>query len=325
MDLTKPITELQGVQIPSEIKRYYPGNWNLNGAFQFTNSSQRGAWNSGSGTLSPRVGFAYRLSNKTSIRAAFGRYMTPWNMQSNASDQFSPPYTGFANYTDAPPAVQGRAADAIVESVHVGVPGGPSYGKQYGAYTGIGDNLTFFTPNRPRAYSNRINISVQRQLPTGHRPRRHLLPEQRQSHITTVNYNINQVDPRIAIQYGAATNATVTNPFYHLAIPNQSPGALWNQATVGVTTLARPYPQYGSLTMIDGISGGDMTYHSLQMKATKSFSNGYTLLLGYNYHVQANQSFYDNVDNYLKNWTSLDSGTPRHRITAAGTWAITRR
>ena len=41
----------------------------------------------------------------------------------------------------------------------------PSYGKQYGAYTGIGDNLTFFTPDRPRAYSNRINISVQRQLP----------------------------------------------------------------------------------------------------------------------------------------------------------------
>ena len=142
------------------------------------------------------------------------------------------------------------------------------------------------------------------------------------SHITTVNYNINQVDPRIALQYGAATNATVANPFYHLAIPNQSPGALWNQATVGVTTLARPYPQYGGLTVIDGISGGDMTYHSLQLKATKSFSNGYTLLVGYNYHVQANQSFYDNVDNYLKNWTSLDSATPRHRITGAGTWAL---
>ena len=54
LDLTKPIPELQGVQMPAEIKRYYPGNWNLNGAFQFTNSSHRGAWNSGSGTLSPR-------------------------------------------------------------------------------------------------------------------------------------------------------------------------------------------------------------------------------------------------------------------------------
>jgi len=84
-----------------------------------------------------------------------------------------------------------------------------------------------------------------------------------------------------------------------------------NQATVGVTALAKPYPQYGSLTVIDGIDGGNMIYHSLQIKATKSFSSGYTLLFGYNYHVQVNQSFYDNVDNYLQKWTGLDSGTPR--------------
>ena len=83
-------------------------------------------------------------------------------------------------------------------------------------------------------YSNRVNISVQRQLPDN------IVLDvtyflNRSSHITTVNYNINQVDPRIALQYGSATNATVPNPFYHLPIPNQSPGALWNQATVGVT------------------------------------------------------------------------------------------
>ena len=117
------------------------------------------------------------------------------------------------------------------------------------------------------------------------------------------------------MQYGAATNVQVANPFYHLSIPNQSPGALWNQSTVSVLTLARPYPQYsGALTVIDGVNGGDMTYHSLQVKAVKSFSNGYTLLIAYNYHRQTNQQFYDNVDSYpLKKWTGEDSGTPRHR------------
>jgi hypothetical protein len=321
LDLTKPIPELQGVQMPAALKQYYNGPWTLNGAFQFTSSSHRGAWNSGSGTLSPRAGIAYRLNDKTSLRAAYGRYVTPWNMQSNASDQFSPPFTGFANYTDAPPTVQGVPQMQLSNPFTSAFPVVPSYGKTYGAYTGIGDSLTFFTPDRPRAYSNRINVSVQRQLP------QNIVLDvtyflNKSTHITTVNYNINQVDPRIALQYGAATNATVANPFYHLAIPNQSPGALWNQATVGVTALAKPYPQYGSLTVIDGISGGDMTYHSLQLKVTKSFSHGYTLLLGYNYHVQANQSFYDNVDNYLQKWTSLDSATPRHRITGAGTWAL---
>jgi len=114
----------------------------------------------------------------------------------------------------------------------------------------------------------------------------------------------------------------VPNPFYQLPIPNPYPGSLWNQPTVGVTALAKPYPQYGSITVIDGISGGDMTYHSLQIKGTKSFSSGYTLLAAYNYHVQVNQAFYDGVDNYLQKFSPLDSGTPRHRLVASGTWAL---
>jgi hypothetical protein len=64
--------------------------------------------------------------------------------------------------------------------------------------------------------------------------------------------------------------------------------------------------QYGNLTVIDGVSGGDMVCHSLQIKGSKSFSIGYTLLVAYNYHVQTNQQFYDKVDNYLKRWTSDD-------------------
>lgn len=321
LDLTKPIPELKNVQMPAAVQQFYNSPWLLNGAFQFTNSSHRGAWNADSGTWSPRVGMAYRLNEKTSIRAGFGRYTTPWSMDSAASDQFSPPYTGFANYTDAQPAVQGVPQMVLSNPFPATFPVVPSYGKSYGAYTGIGDSLTFFTPNRPHPYSNRVNISFQRQLPQS------IILDvtyflNRSSQINNVNYNINQVDPRIALQYGAATNATVANPFYHLPIPNQSPGALWNQATVGVTTLARPYPQYGNLTVIDGITGGNMVYHSLQIKVTKSFSNGYTLLAGYNYHVQTNQTFYDNVDNYLKQFTSEDSGTPRHRITGSGTYEL---
>ena len=82
-----------------------------------------------------------------------------------------------------------------------------------------------------------LNLSLQRQLPKG------IIADatyfyNHTGQINNVNYNLNQMDPRIAIQYGAATNATVSNPFYHLAIPNPSPGALWNQATVGVTSLA---------------------------------------------------------------------------------------
>jgi len=322
LDLNKAIPELSNVQMPNALKQFYPGTWSLNGAFQFTTSSHPGAWNAGPGTLSPRLGVAYRLSDKMSLRAGYGRYVTPWNMDSAASDQFSAPFTGFSNYTDAAPTVLGVPQMQLSNPFTSSFPVVPSYGKSYGTYTGLGGGLSFFDSDRPRAYSNRINVSFQRQLP------QNIVLDvtyflNKSSHISVVNYDINQVDPRIALQYGAATNVQVPNPFYHLPIPNQSPGALWNQASVSVLTLARPYPQYsGALSVIDGLDGGNMTYHSLQIKAVKAFSSGYTLLVGYNYHVQANQQFYDGVDNYLRNFTSEDSGTPRHRLTASGTWLL---
>jgi hypothetical protein len=322
LDLTKPIPELQNVQMPAALKQFYSGAWTLNGAFQFTTPSNPGAWNGGAGTWSPRLGMAYRLNDKSSVRAGFGRYVTPWNMNEAASDQFSAPFTGFSNYTDAQPAILGVPQMQLSNPFTSAFPVVPSYGKSYGTYTGLGGGLSYFTPDRPRAYSNRLNVSFQRQLP------QNIVLDvtyflNKSSHISVVNYDINQVDPRIALQYGAATNVQVANPFYHLSIPNQSPGALWNQQTVSVLTLARPYPQYsGALTVIDGINGGDMTYHSLQIKAVKAFSSGYTLLAAYNYHVQWNQQFYDNVDNYLKKFTSEDSATPRHRMTVSGTWLL---
>ena len=318
MNLTTPLPELAGVQQPSAMQPFYTGPWSLTGAFQFGNP---GAWNSDSGTWSPRVGAAYRLGDKMSVRAGYGRYTNPWSMDENATDQFSTPTQGFSNYTDAPPMVLGVPQMKLSDPFNSSYPIQPSIGKQYGAYTAIGSDVTYFTGNRPHSYSNRVNVSFQRQLP------KNIIADvtyflNKTSQINNVNYNINQVDPRIALQYGAATNATMANPFYHLAVPNPYPGALWNQATVGVTSLARLYPQYGNITVIDGISGGDMTYNSLQLKATKSFSAGYTLLAAYNYHVQTNRTFYDNVDNYLKNWTSEDSGVPRHRLVTSGTWYL---
>jgi hypothetical protein len=321
LDLTKPIPELQGLQIPAGVKQFYGGPWVLNGAFNFTGSSNPYAWSTDHGTWSPRIGMAYRLTDKTSIRAGYGRYITPWNMNSPAVDQFSAPYLGFANYTDAQPAVLGVPQMQLANPFTSTFPIVPSYGKSYGAYTGIGDAISFINPDRPHAVSNRVNLSVQRQLP------QNLILDvtyflNKSTRVNSPNYNINQVDPRIAIQYGAATNTQVPNPFYHLPIANQSPGPLWNQSTVSATTLAKLYPQYGALTEIDGIGGGDLTYNSLQIKATKSFSSGYTLLVAYNYHVRVLQQFYDNVDNYLKQWTALDDSTPRHRMVASGTWAL---
>ena len=321
LDLTKPIPELQNVQMPAGTKQFYTGPWILNGAFQFTSDAHRGAWNGDRGSWSPRVGMGWRLTRKMALRVGYGRYALPHNMNQNAVNQYSVPSAGFSNYTDAQPDVQGVPQMFLSDPFNSSFPVVPSYGKKFGAYTGIGDTITFINPDRPRSFSNRINVSLQYQLPFN------LLADvtyflNYSTRLYQANYNINQTDPRIQLEYKAATNIQVPNPFYGLSTPNLSPGAIWNQKTVSALTLAKPYPQYGNITMIDGLGGGDQYYHSLQLKLIKTYSAGLSLLVGYNYNVQKNLTFYDNVDNYLKNFTSQDSGRYRHRLVGSGTYRI---
>jgi len=322
LDLATPIPEFQGAsapQMPAPVKQFYDGPWILNGAFQFADSGHRGQWNSGSGTWSPRIGAAYRLNDKTSLRAAYGRYVTPWIQGTTDFNNLTTP--GFTSYTGAPPAEQGVPQMVLRDPFPASNPVIPAYKKTLGAYTGLGDSISYYQGDRPRQTSDRFNFSVQRQLPQGM--------------VVDVTYfvnlsrfvwdtarNINLVDPRIALQNKDAVNQQVANPFYNILTVEKFPGPLRYQKTVSISSLMKPYPQYGSISVTDGQPGGDIKYQSLQIKLQKNFSKGYSMIVGYNYHFERDQRFYDGVDNYLKQYTWIDSPNARHRLTAAGTWEL---
>jgi hypothetical protein len=84
----------------------------------------------------------------------------------------------------------------------------------------------------------------------------------------------------------------------------------------------RPYPQYSDLYVIDGERGGDMHYQSVQIKAQKNFSKGYSFLLGYNYHYEKDGRFFNDIDTFAQQYTWQDAGTSRHRLSIAGVWEI---
>ena len=65
-----------------------------------------------------------------------------------------------------------------------------------------------------------------------------------------------------------------------------------------------------------------MTYNSLQIKFQKNYSHGLSLLGGYNYHLEKDEEFFDDIASYNRNYTWQNTHTNRHRITAAGTWNI---
>jgi TonB-dependent receptor-like protein len=321
LDLNTPIPQMQGANapvFPAELKQYYQGPTTLNGAFQFADSNNRGQWNAGKGGFSPRVGMAYRLTDLMSLRVGYGRYLTPWT--GGVFNIFDTLYVGFKSVTGAYPAVLGVPSGRLRDPFPASQPVVPAYEKSLGSNTGLGDSFSFVAADRPRSYSDRVNISLQRQL-----PQNMVVDVTFYMNFTSQlsgTYNVNQIDPRIAYQYKAEINRAVTNPFYNFSTVDKFPGALRFQRTVALTSLFRQYPQYGNLNVIDGLSGGSSRYKSLQLRLNRRFGSGYSALIGYNYARQSDEVFFNDIASYLKEFSWQESANPRHRLTLAGTWEL---
>ena len=313
LDLTSPIPEFQGAnapQIPAVVRQFYSGPTIFNGAFQFTDSEHRGQWDAGAGRWSPRIGAAYRVNDKTSIRAAYGRYYTPWIAGTTDFNNLTTP--GFTNYTGAPPVVQGVPQMHLSNPFPSTYPVQPAYQKSLGRYTQLGDTTGFYQVDRPRPNSDRFNFSVQRQLPTG------MVLDvtyylNLSSFVFDTTRNLNLVDPNIAYTHKDAVNQQVPNPFYNILPVEKFPGPLRYQQTVSILSLMKPYPQYGDLNVIDGQPGGDMKYQSLQIRLQKNFTYGYSFLFGYNYHYEQDKRFFNDIATFNQEYTWIDAPSSRHR------------
>jgi hypothetical protein len=323
LDLTSPIPEMNDPAtapvMPDELSTYYSGPTIYNGAFQFASSDNPGEWNQNPmDGWSPRVGAAYRLNDKTSLRGGWGLYITPWT--GTGHNIFDTYYNGFKVTTGSLPTDQGVPVEQL-DSAFSDRPLTPLTGKSLGRYTNLGDGLNYVTSrDRPRGKSNRFNFSVQRQLPLDM-----VLDVTYYLNFTSqvaLSYNVNQVDPRVALQYKDETNQSVANPFYNYLGTDVMPGSLRYSKNVSLTSLMKPYPQYGNLNVNDAIDGNDMRYHSLQIKLEKRFSQGFSFMFGYNYNTQQDQIFYDNVDSYTQNFTWQDTNREKHRMSLAGTWDV---
>jgi hypothetical protein len=326
LNLNTPIPQFQGAnapQMPTLVKQYYPGPWTFNGAYQFEGNGHS-TWNGGWGSLSPRVGFAFKINEKTSLRAAYARYYTPWDANQTYEIE-SPNDYGFSTFTGAYAAIQGVPQMNLSNPFPSTLPITAATGNTLGANTGLGDSISFTNPNRPLQHSDRYNFSVQRELPEG------ILVDatyflnftnQLCGSYCYTSANLDMMDPRLYYQYGNALNQVVANPFYNIGTVSTFPGPLRYEPEVTIASLMVPYPQYTGITEVDGTNGANMHYQSLQLKAQRRFAAGYSFLVGYNYHREQDQVYYDSVAQYLNHWTWVDGGHPRNRLTVTGTWQL---
>jgi len=331
--------------IPASVTSLLNQPYSWTGSWVFTSKDHPGIWPSQKLVFMPRVGVAFRVNDRTSLRFGYARYVIP-----AAFNYTGPPYGSFEAVNLMQPLYAGYDKQQSPLPLNSGVPqavvsnpfpaNNPLVapgGRDQGAVVGLGTpNIGVGGSDYSRPVNDRFNLQLSHQLPN------HIIAEvglfSNFGHNLNYAYNLNQVDPRIIYQNKGATAVNVANPFYNYLTPAQFPGQLRNLQTVPITQLLTQRPQYGNVWEAFK-PGAKSQYYSMDLRVQRPFARGFNVLVGYSYIREktmvlgssTNQApqvsgtgayFLDPLDNYLNHLTLLDSPNPHHRASIAGTYQL---
>lgn len=243
----------------------------LKGQFRFTDENTRRPVDGDYNNLQPRVGFAYALNDKTTVRAGYGIFYA-------VSRATIKGHLGSGFQTNSTPEFTRDGGLTRYASLDNPYPNGLNLppGRSLGAATFIGLGIgTDSRPNQNPQYQQ-WNFSIQRAIP--------------KNSVIQVNYtaskgthlyfgggvtNRNRLDPAYWSLGRTRLNELVPNPFYGI-ITNQL--SKLSQPTVTLNTLLRPYPQYGGGVSGSALNIANSLYHAVQFQFEKRFSHGLAFL-----------------------------------------------
>lgn len=251
-----------------------PSGLPLKGNFALVDSPQRSArsqtdphWN----LFAPRIGLAYRLSEKTVIRAGYGIFFLPPDTVLNME-----PYGASINTTSTPwvPSLNGSATpyNTLDNPFPNGIQKPVGRGAGYES-TLYGTSVSAPVANEPYPYAQQWNLAIQREL-GGDSSIEISYAGAKGTHLPGLVQNLDQL-PNNYLAQGTALLQQVPNPFYGI-ITNGSLAA----KTVQAGQLLRPYPQFTGVSDA-GSFNRDSNYAALQVSAHKRFGSGGTVFSSY--------------------------------------------
>lgn len=256
-----PLAAATGMNLPGSV-----------GLVKTPQRPERTAVNTNWKEFSPHVGFAFLVTPTTTIRAGYGIFWLPIDV-----NLFSAPDHDSIN--------------AITESMNTSLDGGITpYNVLSNPFpNGIipppqrnadpnlalyGQGVTTQIPGNPLGYNQQWNFDIQKQFGAGTLVDLAYVGA-KGTHLPLQTQSINYL-PESDLSLGTYLTQTVPNPFYGL-VPATSP---FNTPKISNGQLLRPFPQFGSVTLASQGSG-DSSYNALQVKLKKRFGNGGTVLLSY--------------------------------------------
>jgi hypothetical protein len=258
----------------SPISGQVPG-YNLKGAMEYATSSNRSPYNGDYNNFQPRVGLAYALGNKTSLRAGYGIYYSA--SRASIKGEIGPAFrsgTGVEFSRDSG-LTQYASLDNPFPNGLVAAPGAVST-----AFLGL--DAGGYDPNAINPQYQQWSFSIQRELP-GNGVLEVNYTGSKGTHLSFGSDDLlgngNKLDPSYYSLGRDTLTSMVANPFYGVITNPNSP---LSAETIQYNQLLRAYPQYysiGGYTAAPYI--GNSHYHAVQFKYEKRFSHGMAFLAHY--------------------------------------------
>ena len=248
------------------------------GAFDLVNTPQHpasGVRNEHFDIFSPRLGLAYRLNDATVFRLGWGKFMIPSDLQFPEA----PLQAGinFLNNLMVQSTNSNQTpANTLDNPYPNGLVGPPHRNPNYQQIL-LGGNPQALLANEPNGATYQWNFAVQRQLPMG------LALEVAYAGLHGANlpisHTINQVPDntlnqahRIQLRQ-RRSERLLLHQIGGESLPRKDLARRLTKCNVTANQLARPFPQYGSISN-SGNYVGVSNYDALQMKLEKRFSAG---------------------------------------------------
>jgi hypothetical protein len=224
------------------------------------------------GLFAPRLGVAWRATDKWVVRAGAGISFVP-----NDGNIGSGPFGSPVNSVSTPwvPSLDGGLTPfaTLNNPFPNGINAPPQRNSNYQQIL-LGLGVTSAEPTNPHGYTEQYNISLQRELPGG------AVAEVAYAGLRGVHLyrypgeQLNQL-PDQYLSLGAQLLQQVPNPYY-----GQVRIGTLASPTVAYGQLLRPFPQYTGFSNTNA-ADGNSSYNALQIKLEKRFKKGGTMLGSY--------------------------------------------
>ncbi|MEO6725207.1 MAG: TonB-dependent receptor [Blastocatellia bacterium] len=296
--------------------------FNIRGGLTFAgvNGEPRGLYKTPRNNYMPRLGFAYKLTDKTVVRGGYGIFFGFLGQRRGDVNQI-----GFATNTALTPSLNNGVT--FIETLSnpfaafqngLNAPRGAADGVQ----TFLGQSISFYNPKPLAPYHQRFELSVQRELAGGWVAEAAYVGN-RGTHIET-GRNLNVLPQRFLSK--ATTRDDTTNAYLGALLPNPFSGLMPANAIAALRgtniareRLLRPFPQFDAVNTTT--NEGYSWYHSLQTRLDKRFSKGYTL--GFNYTWSKFMEAVEFLNGDDPRPVEVISGSDRpHRFSASGIYEL---